>query len=149
MAPAAPGATLRDMTDTAAPTGTPWRFAQLTAPFARRFAGRRYFPLWAVVHHRGRRSGRELTVPVAVRVTPEVFLIVLPWGAGTNWARNVLAAGGCVLRWKGADHTVTEPEVVGRDRARAHFGRVTWPVVERLMGAEEFLMLSRVQAGPR
>lgn len=75
------------MTDTVAPTGSSWRFAQLTAPFARRFAGRRFFPLWAVVHHRGRRSGRELTVPVAVRVTPLEFLIVLPWGTGTNWAR--------------------------------------------------------------
>lgn len=143
MAAAAPGATLRTMTDTAAPASTSWRFAQLTAPVARRFAGRRFFPLWAVVHHRGRRSGRALTVPVAVRVTPDEFLIVLPWGAGTNWARNVLAAGGCVLRWKGADHAVTAPEVVGRDRARAHFGRLTWPVVERLMAAEEFLVLRR------
>jgi hypothetical protein len=131
------------MTDIATPAGTSWRFAQLTAPLARRFAGRRFFPLWAVVQHRGRRSGRELAVPVAVRVTADAFLIVLPWGAGTNWVRNVLAAGGCVLRWNGADHTVTEPQVLGRDRARAYFGRPTWLVVERLMGADAFLLLRR------
>ena len=60
--------------------------------------------------------GRELTVPVAVGATPELFIVVLPWGAGTNWARNVLAAGGCVVRWKGADHPAGRPEVVGRRR---------------------------------
>ena len=65
--------------------------------------------LWAAVHHRGRVTGRELTVPVAVGATGDAFVIVLPWGPGTNWARNVLAAGGCVLRWKAADHRVDDP----------------------------------------
>jgi deazaflavin-dependent oxidoreductase (nitroreductase family) len=110
---------------------------------ARALAGRRFFPLWAVVHHRGRRSGRELSVPVAVRATGDAFVVVLPWGAGTNWARNVLAAGGCVVRWKGADHRVVEPEVIDAAQARAYFGRVTWAVVERLMQADSFLLLRR------
>jgi hypothetical protein len=33
--------------------------------------------------------------------------------------------------------------VLGRDRARAYFGRLTWLVVERLMGADAFLLLRR------
>jgi hypothetical protein len=127
----------------AAPAGRSWRFARLTAPLARRFAGRRFFPVWAVVHHRGRRSGRELTVPVAVQATPEAFVVTLPWGARTNWAQNVLAADGCVVRWRGADHRIAHPALLDRAAARPYFGRAEWLVVERLMAAESFLLLPR------
>ena len=43
-------------------------------------AGRRLFPLWAVIHHRGRRTGRPYAVPVAIRASPDAFTIPLPWG---------------------------------------------------------------------
>lgn len=117
--------------------------AKVTAPMARSLAGRRFFPLWAVVHHRGRRSGRALAVPVAVRVTADVFVIALPWGPGTNWARNVLAAGGCVVRWKGTDQDVTAPELITATQARPYFGRFTWPVVARVLQADSFIRLNR------
>lgn len=126
-----------------APSGPSWRAARATSGLARLLAGRPFLPLWAVVHHRGRRTGRALTVPVAVVGGRERFVIALPWGAGTNWARNVLAAGGCVLRWKGADVAVTRPELLDTARARQHYGRVTWAVVTRALGAEAFLVLHR------
>lgn len=77
-------------------------------------AGKRWFPLWAIVHHRGRRSGTEYATPIAVvpTVSDSVFLIGLPWGPQTNWARNVVAAGGATLTWKGADHPATEPRLI-------------------------------------
>jgi len=115
----------------------------MTAPITRVLAGRRFFPLWAVVHHIGRKSGRELTVPVAVRVTPQLFIVVLPWGPGTNWARNVLAAGGCVVRWKGADHQTVRPEVVDQAQARCYYSGFEWAVVQRVFRAESFLLLHR------
>lgn len=127
----------------APPAGSSWRLARVTAPMTRRFAGRRFFPLWAVVHHRGRRTGRELTVPVAVRVRPDRFVIALPWGPGTNWARNVLAADGCVVRWRGADHRVSRPALAGRPEARPYFGRFQWLLVERVFHADTFLILHR------
>ena len=133
--------TMTAMTTT--PTSTSWRMARLTAPLTRALAGYRVFPLWAVVHHRGRKSGRDLSVPVAVRATADHFLIALPWGPGTNWARNVLAAEGCVVRWRGADHRTVRPELIGGAEARAYFGRFTWAVVQRVFGAEVFLLLSR------
>ena len=43
-------------------------------------AGRRFVPLWAALHHRGRRSGKEYVVPIAVIPTDTTFLIALPWG---------------------------------------------------------------------
>jgi deazaflavin-dependent oxidoreductase (nitroreductase family) len=125
------------------PHGLSWQLARLTAPITRALAGRRIFPLWAVVHHIGRKTGRELTVPVAVRATPELFVVVLPWGPGTNWARNVLAAGGCVVRWKGADHRTQRPELVGQSQARAYYSRFEWTVTQRVFRAESFLLLHR------
>lgn len=51
-------------------------------------------PVWAVVQHRGRKSGKEYSTPVAVLTTPDAFSIGLPWGKGTDWVRNLRAAGG-------------------------------------------------------
>jgi deazaflavin-dependent oxidoreductase (nitroreductase family) len=130
-------------TTQARPEGRYWRFARVTAPTARRLAGRRFFPLWAVVHHRGRRTGRELSVPIAVRVSPDRFVVALPWGPDTNWARNVLAAGGCVVRWRGADHRVTRAELVGRPEARPYYGGLVWLVAEHVIHADTFLILHR------
>jgi deazaflavin-dependent oxidoreductase (nitroreductase family) len=126
-----------------APAGRSWRLARLTAPMARGLAGRRFFPLWAVVHHRGRKTGRALSVPVAVQATPDAFLIALPWGPGTNWVRNVQAAGGCVVRWRGVDREVSRPELLGRAEARPYFGRWEWQAAERLIGVEWFLLVHR------
>ncbi|MEJ3657446.1 hypothetical protein WEH80_31240 [Actinomycetes bacterium KLBMP 9759] len=126
-----------------APTGRSWRMAKVTSPMALALAGRPFIPLWAVVHHRGRKSGRALSVPVAVMATKDVFVITLPWGPKTNWARNVLAAGGCTLRWKGADHLVTRPELINADEAKRYFSSFTWSVQERLFGATAFIRLHR------
>jgi hypothetical protein len=142
MCGAAGGTTITSMTTTRStpPSG---RLGQATALVARALAGRRYFPLWAGVHPRGRTTGRALSVPVAVRATSDAFVIVLPWGPGTNWARNVLAAGECVMTWKGVDHRVTRPELITTADARPYFGPVTWTVVQRLIRAESFLRLHR------
>ncbi len=121
--------------------------ARLTAPMTRALAGRRFFPLWAVVHHRGRRTDRDLSVPVTVRAAPGVFVIALPWGPGTNWARNVLAAGGCVVRWKGVDHRVDRPEVLDAAGARPYYPPRQWALVERVIGAGSFLLLHRSERG--
>ncbi|GIF16983.1 hypothetical protein Ate01nite_70150 [Actinoplanes teichomyceticus] len=108
-------------------------------------AGRRWFPLWAVVHHRGRVSGRGLSVPVAVVATPDGFVINLPWGARTNWVRNVIAAGGCTLRWKGADHRVDHPEILDAAAAHPYYSALAWALVQRLFPADAWLLLHRVR----
>ncbi|MBW6435090.1 hypothetical protein KZ829_15210 [Actinoplanes hulinensis] len=120
---------------------TSWRLARTTAPAVRVLAGRRLIPLWAVVHHRGRVSGRDLRVPIAITTTPDGFVINLPWGARTNWVRNVIAAGGCVIRWKGADHRMTDPRIIDATEARPYYGRVTWTIASRLFPADAWLLL--------
>jgi deazaflavin-dependent oxidoreductase (nitroreductase family) len=127
---------------TTAPANTSWRFARATAPAVRVLAGRRLIPIWAVVHHRGRVSGRDLAVPVAVLPTADGFIVNLPWGAGTNWVRNVLAAGGCTIRWKGTDHRMADPRVIDADQARPYYSRTMWTVAQKLFPADAWLLLT-------
>jgi hypothetical protein len=110
----------------------PARLVKATAPLAARLAGHRWFPVWAVLRHRGRRSGRDYAIPVAVLVTADGFVIGLPWGPETNWVQNVLAAGGCGLRWKGRELRLTDPELVGADVALAAAGPLQRRVIRRL-----------------
>ncbi len=85
------------------------------------FAGRRLVPIWGIVRHRGRRSGREYLTPIALQPTPDGLVIPLPFGADTDWCRNVRAAKGCVVRWKGEDHRMVDPVIVDATAASAFF----------------------------
>ncbi len=75
------------------------------------FAGRKHSP-YAIIHHVGRRSGHAYATPVVAESGPESFVIALPYGAGVDWYRNVLAAGGCTLTWNGQEYTLIEPELL-------------------------------------
>jgi deazaflavin-dependent oxidoreductase (nitroreductase family) len=130
-----------------APDNTSWRFARATAPAVRLLAGRRLLPIWGVVHHRGRVSGRHLTVPVAITTAPGLFVINLPWGARTNWVRNVLAAGGCTIRWRGTDHRAGEPRILDAAEARPYYSRAAWAIAGRLFPADAWLLLTRDRTG--
>jgi deazaflavin-dependent oxidoreductase (nitroreductase family) len=98
---------------------TPWfnRFVLL-------LAGTRLLPLYGVIHHRGRRSGKEFLTPVVVRPTRDGFIVPMPWGEKTDWFRNVRAAGGCLIRWKGRDYALVRPEVIDSAMAIRAFGSV-------------------------
>jgi len=117
-------------------------FTRLTDPITRPLAGRRFFKLWAVVHHVGRKSGVQYATPVAIVTTPDGFIVPLPWGERTQWARNVLEAGGCQLQWGGAEYSVIDPQVIGRSEAEAFFG----PILRlglSAFGMQVFLRLRR------
>lgn len=106
-------------------------------PIARALAGRRWFPLWAVIHHRGRRSGTHYETPIAVVPTRDrsVILVGLPWGATTNWARNVVAAGGASLAWKGRKLRTVDPRIIGPEEAAALARRPFRAIVRRMPAA--------------
>ena len=106
-------------------------------PVARSLAGRRWFPLWAVVHHRGRRSGTDYATPVAVVPTTDrsLILIGLPWGTTTNWARNVVAADGAIVTWKGRDQSTSAPRIIDAAEASALAKPLFRFVLQRMPGA--------------
>ncbi len=116
--------------------------AKITAPLARPLAGRRSFPLWAVVHHIGRTSSRAYTLPVAIGGTDSHLFIPVPFGPGTQWVQNVIAAGGCTVRWKGKEISATEAVLVSQDDAMGAFNRLERPVI-RASGLSTFMRLRR------
>jgi deazaflavin-dependent oxidoreductase (nitroreductase family) len=89
-------------------------------PIANRVAGTRLFPLWGIVRHRGRTSGKAYATPVVVRSTADGFVIPLPFGDATQWAKNLFAAGGGSIRFAGREHRVIEPQIVDLDLAGAY-----------------------------
>jgi deazaflavin-dependent oxidoreductase (nitroreductase family) len=95
---------------------------RLFNPLVMRFAGTKLMPLYGVIEHRGRRSGKVFHTPVVVRPTSDGFIVPMPWGETTDWYRNVRAAGESVIRWKGRDYPVTQPEVMDAATAAVYFG---------------------------
>jgi deazaflavin-dependent oxidoreductase (nitroreductase family) len=101
------------------------------------FAGRHRY---AVVYHVGRRSGHAYTTPVVAVPIADGFIIPLTFGADTDWCRNVLAAGQCMLQWHGLAVTVIRPEVVGVATVRSLIPRWGRPLV-RVLRVSHFLKL--------
>jgi deazaflavin-dependent oxidoreductase (nitroreductase family) len=111
-------------------------------PLARPLAGRRFFHLWGIVHHQGRKTGRAYATPVVVRADATSFTIPLPFGVRTAWANNVIAAGGARIRWAGVDHDVTNPEIVSGTEAELAFDRFQRFALRRF-GIDHFLRVRR------
>src|SRR5207249_221613 len=80
-------------------------------PLALWIEGRRRM-YYGALHHIGRRSRNPYATPVLAKMTAEGVIIPLPYGAETDWCRNVLAAGVCTLTLHGKDYVLTSPEVV-------------------------------------
>jgi deazaflavin-dependent oxidoreductase (nitroreductase family) len=66
----------------------------------------------AVVRHTGRRSGCLYETPVVAASTPDGFVIALPYGANTDWLKNVLASGSAMVVIDGETYVVDQPEVI-------------------------------------
>jgi deazaflavin-dependent oxidoreductase (nitroreductase family) len=88
------------------------RVVRRTTALVLPFAGKRWNPMFAVVVHRGRRSGRQYATPVAARRVADGFVIALAFGPRVDWYRNLQAAGEGEIRWRGRDHQVGSPETV-------------------------------------
>ena len=100
------------------------RVARATASLTLPLAGKRWNPIFSVVRHTGRRSGRTFDTPVAARRWEDGFVLALAFGSGAHWYRNLLATGGGVIRWRGKESPVGTPEPIGVDEALTAFNAV-------------------------
>jgi deazaflavin-dependent oxidoreductase (nitroreductase family) len=78
-------------------------------PIARRFAS--WLPGFGILEYRGRKSGRPYRTPLNVFRRGDWYVFALTYGADVEWVKNVLAAGGCILRTRGRAVRLIEPEV--------------------------------------
>jgi deazaflavin-dependent oxidoreductase (nitroreductase family) len=83
-------------------------------------------PPWAVILHRGRRSGRQYRTPLFAFRRGRTLVIALLYGEESEWLRNLRAGGGHVIR-AGRTLVVGAPEVVATREAGALLARLSPP----------------------
>ncbi len=102
-------------------------------PFVRRLPG------FALVRHVGRRTGIERETPLLLFRRGDRVVIAMTYGPDTEWARNILAAGGAVAITRRGRVRLSEPRLVHDPSRRL----VPWPVrlPLRLLRAADFLVV--------
>lgn len=111
---------------------------RVSRPLAGRIRG------FGVVIHKGRRSGREYRTPVNVFRRDGGFELALTYGPDADWVKNVVAAGGTDLKYRGRIYSLTNPRMVQKPREAA----IPAPVrlILSLLGVDTFLLLDDIEA---
>ncbi|GAA0263765.1 nitroreductase family deazaflavin-dependent oxidoreductase [Actinomadura nitritigenes] len=71
-----------------------------------------YLPPLAVIVHKGRTSGREYRTPVTAFRSGDRLIVGLPYGADTDWVRNLLAEGRGGVERLGRVRRIAHPRVL-------------------------------------
>ena len=74
--------------------------------------------------------------------TRDGFIVPLPFGDATQWAKNLFAAGGGSIRSAGREHEIDEPRVVEGAEAAAHLPPLVRFIAGRL-GLRQFVLVQR------
>ena len=95
---------------------------------------------FSLIRHVGRKSGKSYETPVILVKVAEGFVAELTYGERVNWYRNSVAAGRCVVVYRGREFTVTGIEPCSIER-----GLNAYPAPFRLIlkagGRKEFRLL--------
>jgi deazaflavin-dependent oxidoreductase (nitroreductase family) len=97
-------------------------------------------PPWAVILHRGRRSGRAYRTPLFAFRRDRILVIALLYGHESDWLRNLQAAGGQVVRG-GRSFSVEPPTIVSTSASDELLARLSRPARRYCRLAEELAML--------
>lgn len=112
----------------------------VTNPILRPVAG--WAPGFAIIRHRGRRSGKIYATPLNIFTAEGGFIVALTYGANVDWVKNVMAAGSCIIRYRRKEIDLVDPMFVSTDE-----GLAAMPIVVRamlgLLNVTEFLKLKR------
>jgi deazaflavin-dependent oxidoreductase (nitroreductase family) len=111
--------------------------------FTRLFVHR--LPGFAIISHRGRKSGQIHRTPMNVFRDGDAYLFALTYGSDVQWVKNVLAAGEADLRIGDATIHLTHPELFVDPKRR----RMPQPVrtMLGLMRVSEFLRMRPAAPG--
>jgi len=99
----------------------------------------RRLPGFVLVRHVGRRTGLERETPLLLFRDGDRYVIAMTYGPDSEWAKNVLAAGGCVAMSRRGPLRLVEPRLVHDPSRRL----VPWPVrpMLRILRAADFMIL--------
>jgi deazaflavin-dependent oxidoreductase (nitroreductase family) len=97
-------------------------------------------PPWAVILHRGRRSGHRYRTPLFAYRRDRTLVIALLYGEESDWLRNLRAGGGQVIRG-GRTYAVEPPEIVDTSQAGPLLARLSRPERRYCRLAEKLAVL--------
>jgi deazaflavin-dependent oxidoreductase (nitroreductase family) len=104
-------------------------------------------PVVGILRHRGRKTGRVYATPLGMREYGDAFVMPRTFSAEAAWYQNVVAAGSCVVTYKGHDHVLVDPEVIDYATAAPAFPRYE-RLQFRLIGINEYVRMRRAPAHP-
>ena len=111
----------------------------ITRPVAKRL------PTFAILTHRGRKSGRTYRTPINVFRRGDHYFFYLTYGSDVQWVKNVLATGSCSIETRGRVVELVEPELITDPELRPAPAHVRF-VERRIAGVNQYL---RIRAAPR
>jgi hypothetical protein len=94
---------------------------------------------FSLILHVGRNSGRYET-PVILAAVPEGFVAELTYGENVQWLRNIEAAGGCTVVYRGKRCLVTSIGPCDADHGRAAY-RQPFKLILTLLRRSHFRLL--------
>ena len=97
-------------------------------------------PPWAVILHRGRRSGTPYRTPLFAFKQDGTLVVALLYGTGSSWLANLRAGGGHVVR-RGRTFVVGPPRMVPRDAPDSPFLQLSAPARRYCHLADELAVL--------
>lgn len=110
---------------------------RVTNPIQRTYAW--LLPPWAIVVHRGRRSGRTYRTPVNAFKRGNTLGIVVLYGERSDWVQNVLAGDAQIVRG-GRTYDLVGPRIIDPGAsgalppAAARIGRLSGKVLVGTLG---------------
>ena len=72
---------------------------------------------WPALTHVGRSSGTVYRTPLEAHPVNGGYIFILNYGSGSDWVKNVLAAGSASLRIDGNDVALVSPRLLTEDVA--------------------------------
>ncbi|MGB3333357.1 MAG: nitroreductase family deazaflavin-dependent oxidoreductase [Mycobacterium sp.] len=112
----------------------------VTNPLFRPICG--WVPMWSIVEHTGRRSGTAYRTPVSMFHTTDGVAVLLPYGTGRDWVKNLQAADGGRVKVGGKTFAVTNPQVVPTEEA-IELLKPPWRQLLGRAGVPHTLLLTR------
>lgn len=114
----------------------------VTNPIQRLWAG--WLPMFGILEHVGRRSGRVYRTPLSVFSTDDGVAILLTYGPNRDWLKNITAAGGGRLQRYGRTFAVTEPRVMTRAEATPYVA-AGWRSIFARLPFEQAVLLTKAR----
>jgi deazaflavin-dependent oxidoreductase (nitroreductase family) len=98
-----------------------------------------WLPGFAVIVHRGRKSGAEHRTPVNAWLGDDDVIVALTYGRDTDWLKNLTAADGGMIVAGRKTYQVGRPQLIGSEGMR-RMPALAKPIL-RSIDVDEFALL--------